>query len=302
MTTSQIRCQGCDRVFSPRGFSQHLSRTPNAVCRKVQTTSRTPSLFQTVLASNSNEANLKALHTASNAVCREAQSASTTPSLFQTVSGGSSPASNSNEANSEVHTTPDTMCREAQLTPRTLFQMVSSAGSSLVSNSNEANLEALRMTDAADTADADNPADPIDATDADLLEEIGNGLPSSTIPQQGQPVEAQTPNPPTPPPIEPQPPNTALVHPTEPDANSLDTTPARVFVTRFPFGSPGAPITGTQQGSTIYHSNHEVFGDSLWAPFHSECDWEIARWAKMRGPSSSAMEELLAIPSVRLTD
>ena len=97
MSTSQIRCQGCDRVFSPRGLSQHLSRTPNAVCREVQTTSRTPSLFQTVsgagsfLASNSNEANLKALHTASNAACREAQSASTTPSLFQTVSGGSSP-------------------------------------------------------------------------------------------------------------------------------------------------------------------------------------------------------------------
>ena len=32
MSTSQIRCQGCDRVFSPRGLSQHLSRTPNAVC------------------------------------------------------------------------------------------------------------------------------------------------------------------------------------------------------------------------------------------------------------------------------
>ncbi|KAN0134199.1 hypothetical protein V8E53_007971 [Lactarius tabidus] len=28
------------------------------------------------------------------------------------------------------------------------------------------------------------------------------------------------------------------------------------------------------------------------------CDWKLAHWAKMRGPSSSAMEELLAIPEV----
>ena len=268
MSTSQIRCQGCDRVFSPRGLSQHLSRTPNAVCREVQTTSRTPS-------------------------------------LFQTVSGaGSSLASNSNEANPRVHTTADAVCREVQLTPRppSLFQTVSSTRSSLVLNSNEADLEAIHMTDAADVADTDIPADPMDSTDADLLEEIGNGQPSPTIPQQGQPVEAQTPNHATPPPIESQPPSPAPIHHTEPDANSLDTTPAQVFVKRFPFGSPGAPITGAHQGTTIYKSNHKVFGESIWAPFHSECDWEIARWAKMRGPSSSAMEELLAIPSVRLTD
>ena len=43
-----ICCQGCNRVFSPCGLSQHLSRTPNAVCHEVQMTSRTPSLFQTV--------------------------------------------------------------------------------------------------------------------------------------------------------------------------------------------------------------------------------------------------------------
>ena len=152
------------------------------------------------------------------------------------------------------------------------------------------------MTDAADVADTDIPADPMDSTDADLLEEIGNGQPSPTIPQQGQPVEAQTPNHATPPP------SPAPIHHTEPDANSLDTTPAQVFVKQFPFGSPSAPITGAHQGTTIYKSNRKVFGESIWAPFHSECDWEIACWAKMCGPSSSAMEELLAIPSVRLTD
>lgn len=35
-----------------------------------------------------------------------------------------------------------------------------------------------------------------------------------------------------------------------------------------------------------------------WAPFTSQVDWEVARWAKLRGPGSTAFTELLAIPSV----
>ena len=37
---------------------------------------------------------------------------------------------------------------------------------------------------------------------------------------------------------------------------------------------------------------------SQWAPFHSKLDWEIARWAKCRGPGSTAFSELLAIDGV----
>ncbi|KAN0103742.1 hypothetical protein V8E52_011679, partial [Russula decolorans] len=37
---------------------------------------------------------------------------------------------------------------------------------------------------------------------------------------------------------------------------------------------------------------------SIWAPFCSQCDWEVAQWAKMRAPTSSAMADLLAIPEV----
>ncbi|KAI0348983.1 hypothetical protein OH77DRAFT_1415714, partial [Trametes cingulata] len=32
-----------------------------------------------------------------------------------------------------------------------------------------------------------------------------------------------------------------------------------------------------------------------YAPFTSRIDWEIARWAKMRGPGSTAVSELLQI-------
>ena len=33
MTTAQLRCFGCNRVFSPRGLSQHISKTSNLRCR-----------------------------------------------------------------------------------------------------------------------------------------------------------------------------------------------------------------------------------------------------------------------------
>ena len=37
---------------------------------------------------------------------------------------------------------------------------------------------------------------------------------------------------------------------------------------------------------------------NIWFPFSSKLDWEIARWAKLRGPSSTAFSELLAIDGV----
>ena len=45
MNATQVRCHGCDRVFSPRGLSQHLSK--NGVCRATQAALKTPSVFQT---------------------------------------------------------------------------------------------------------------------------------------------------------------------------------------------------------------------------------------------------------------
>ena len=71
-----------------------------------------------------------------------------------------------------------------------------------------------------------------------------------------------------------------------------------VVVDHFPFGSPGAPIPGVPQGFSAYHAHLATVPDSIWAPFQSQRDWEVARWAKMRGPSSTAVTELLAIPAV----
>lgn len=37
---------------------------------------------------------------------------------------------------------------------------------------------------------------------------------------------------------------------------------------------------------------------NIWAPFASKLDWEMARWAKLRGPGSTALTELLKLDGV----
>ncbi|KAN0141465.1 hypothetical protein V8E53_000710, partial [Lactarius tabidus] len=140
---------------------------------------------------------------------------------------------------------------------------------------------------------AQDTADTTDATDANLLEALSNAHPTAANLEQDVPVEAQTPAPSAS--IEPAP--TPPRSPTQAKADSVHSVP-EIFVEHFPLGNPGAPLAGVQQGTSIYHSSQAAFGASTWAPFHSQCDWEIARWAKMHGPSSLAMEELLAIQEV----
>ncbi|KAF8838768.1 hypothetical protein BDN67DRAFT_1060772, partial [Paxillus ammoniavirescens] len=74
----------------------------------------------------------------------------------------------------------------------------------------------------------------------------------------------------------------------------------RPTVIKFPYGHAGQPIReavkpfdayrlklGPSSGSNIYH------------PFTSHIDYHFARWAKMRGPGSTAVTELLQIKGVR---
>jgi hypothetical protein len=83
---------------------------------------------------------------------------------------------------------------------------------------------------------------------------------------------------------------------------AVDSEPtAGLVIERFPLGKPGAPMDGTHQAPSMYETHRSMFGDSVWAPFRSECDWEVVSWAKMEGPSSSAVTKLFAIPGVRVT-
>jgi hypothetical protein len=48
MSSIQIQCHGCDKSFTPRGLSQHVSRTPHPRCRAVYTASQLPSVSTSV--------------------------------------------------------------------------------------------------------------------------------------------------------------------------------------------------------------------------------------------------------------
>ena len=73
---------------------------------------------------------------------------------------------------------------------------------------------------------------------------------------------------------------------------------SELSVDTFPYGSPGSPIHSRNQGLGVYESTQAAFNNAIWAPFHSQCDWEITHWAKMHGPTSMAVTELMAIPDV----
>ncbi len=73
-----------------------------------------------------------------------------------------------------------------------------------------------------------------------------------------------------------------------------------VIVKKFKNPKAGAPMDKTppditnafrQSGHKLDDNNNE----NVYAPFQTRLDWEIARWAKLRGPGSTAMTELLKI-------
>ena len=65
----------------------------------------------------------------------------------------------------------------------------------------------------------------------------------------------------------------------------------------FPGKEAGAPITTASEPN--YNAYwRQLSSNNRYAPFASRFDWEIARWAKLRGPSSSAFTELLQIEGV----
>ncbi|KAF8176925.1 hypothetical protein BJ912DRAFT_1024283 [Pholiota molesta] len=64
----------------------------------------------------------------------------------------------------------------------------------------------------------------------------------------------------------------------------------------YPSSQAGQPLSQQEATDARYSA---ALGSGDWAPFNSKMDWEIARWAKLRGPGSTAFSNLLAIDGVR---
>ena len=74
-----------------------------------------------------------------------------------------------------------------------------------------------------------------------------------------------------------------------------------VYIEQFPGSFAGMPVvTAGSEPVYIHYASQLGTPNDPWAPFASKLDWEIARWAKLRGPGSTAVTDLLKIDGVRL--
>ena len=75
----------------------------------------------------------------------------------------------------------------------------------------------------------------------------------------------------------------------------------RTFHVRFPGVHAGRPNSDDHDPSSYetYQAEIDPENHNPYHPFASRIDWEVARWAKMRGPGSTAVTELLEIENVR---
>ncbi|KAJ7750301.1 hypothetical protein B0H16DRAFT_1843496 [Mycena metata] len=71
----------------------------------------------------------------------------------------------------------------------------------------------------------------------------------------------------------------------------------RPIIVEFTDGDAGAPL---RRGEPGYESYKAKLGDpdNVWAPFTSKLEWELAQWAKLRGPGSTAFTDLLKIGGI----
>ncbi|EIM79496.1 uncharacterized protein STEHIDRAFT_69427 [Stereum hirsutum FP-91666 SS1] len=76
---------------------------------------------------------------------------------------------------------------------------------------------------------------------------------------------------------------------------------SKPVVEKFPnhLGNPGAPVSRDHRHA--YERSRDALEDdnNVYAPLSSQLEWDFARWAKLRGPSSTALTELLKIEGFR---
>ncbi len=78
----------------------------------------------------------------------------------------------------------------------------------------------------------------------------------------------------------------------------------QIYVEHFPSEFAGQPVPEQARlpsGYGDYQTRLPHIGDpnNKYSPFTNKLDWCVGRWAKVRGPGSTAVSELLEIPGVR---
>jgi hypothetical protein len=72
-----------------------------------------------------------------------------------------------------------------------------------------------------------------------------------------------------------------------------------IVIIPYPDAHAGKPITGQPSGANATYGINAGSAANVYAPFASQMDWDIAKWAKLRGSSSTAFTDLLSTDGVR---
>jgi hypothetical protein len=157
-------------------------------------------------------------------------------------------------------------------------------------------LDPADVADALDSADAHvaGALDSADVADANAFEELTQGLVYPTAGIASRPVLGATPEEPADPVNQDNEGEGVLGM--SGTSEMSDTIPT--VVDAFPFGSAGAPVSNMPQGPSGYGSSQLTLEETIWAPFQSQSDWEVALWAKTCNVTSSAITQLLGITGV----
>ena len=264
------RCPGCNKVFTHHGLSLHIAKTNNVLCHNVYSASQPQSLFQ----SPPDKQALPLLTQNSVLSGHPDQLFSSKHPL-----GDNGTLSDLSEflllGNGSITTGDMGDCKPTLHHPVPCTKPTTAA-----------------MNDASNSADKEpnnNTPNTTDTTDADTFEIMTLAQTSRILD-----LDLTMSNPEQIPSAESELPPKNLHDPVEPSGPDMRT---QVVIKHFPCGNPGVLIN-RMQGSSIYKWSQEAFSESVWAPFQSECDWDVAYWAKMDGPSSLALTWLLAIPNV----
>lgn len=263
MSASRAQCYGCMKWFSACGLSLHLSKTQEKRCRDALTASRVPRV--------------------PSSIQHAAMPPPLAPNRASPVSRGSSP-------DAEYDYTWDGQLSDTEIAvtqgAHSFFSIKTRVRFLFSITDDTFGLEdALGLEDSLDDA-----PDPADVADADIYEDlmISNSAPSFPNQMTGG-VALQIPDPT----------EQCDQYEAGDQADPLPPqTPSTLVIVQFPFGNPGWPISEMPQGSSAYESWEATSTNSPWAPFQSELDWNMARWLKMYGRSSSAVTKLLTMPGV----
>ena len=267
MIPMQTQCQGCDRVFTPRGLSQHASKTQNVRCHAIN--------------------NLLQYEFGIPSILRAASPSAPSPNHITAA------ISDSQHGN-EYHPTGDQVFNKV---PE--LDDDSSSGASFAShvpNQGEGTFSHLLRSDPFFTVykteglvqPSIQAPDPADVADANAFEELTRSINQPSTMVIDHPADNSLAD--VPEELGPQ--------TNQSEAGSFNTG-STVVVDRFPSDAAGAPIPGIPRGRSLYETCRAGLSGSEWAPFQSQHDWEFARWAKSTGVTSTAVSNLLTIPEVR---